>query len=72
MFLNLGVSLVTTPGLEQAVLLVLEMEPLLYLYPFFFVVVASSFSLLFLSTSFLRLSCRLFKSEQTGGACVNR
>lgn len=26
----------TTPGLEQAVLLVLEMEPLLYLYPFFF------------------------------------
>lgn len=34
MFLNLGVSLVTTPGLEQAVLLVLEMEPLLYLYPF--------------------------------------
>lgn len=33
--MNLGVSLVTTPGLEQAVLLVLEMEPLLYLYPFF-------------------------------------
>lgn len=60
----------TTPGLEQAVLLVLEMEPLLYLYPFFFV--TSSFSLLFLSISFLRLSCRLFKSEQTGGACVNR
>lgn len=69
MFLNLGASLVTTPGLEQAVLLVLEMEPLLYLYPFF---VASSFSLLFLSISFLRLSCGLFRSEQTGGACVNR
>jgi len=28
MFLILGVSLVSTPGLEQAVLLVLEMEPL--------------------------------------------
>lgn len=43
----------TTPGLEQAVLLVLEIEPLFIFISIFFV--TSSFSLLFLSTSFLRV-----------------
>lgn len=47
-----------TPGLEQAVLLVLDIEPLFIFISilfFFVVVVASSFRLLFLSTSFLRV-----------------
>lgn len=42
-----------TPGLEQAVLLVLDIEPLyIYIHLFF---AASSFRLLFLSASFLRV-----------------
>lgn len=46
-----------TPGLEQAVLLVLDVEPLFIFISifFFFFFVASSFRLLFLSTSFLRV-----------------